>query len=269
MVGVLAVAGCAPSSSDTAATTSSALPGPTPNLPAGDMSNGAANFYTSDRVQRAARVVQEPVRHERRRKPVRAQRHRPQYDQPRDRGRPPDGGGQGAKRQPLRDQDGRAWLRHDVAGPVILGCQRRATAQRGLTRHLRRGLQRRRGLPAHPVIRRQGTHRRARDLRQRQLRDQRSEDRPAHQVGGHRQHVRHGRSQPRRAAQRRHPRTATPSPAAGRRPARRRIQRRRNRVHRRHPRRTHRPIQRRSTGSSTTSTAPRAATAPTPPRTRR
>jgi fermentation-respiration switch protein FrsA (DUF1100 family) len=50
LVGVLAVAGCAPSSSETAATTTSALSGPTPNLPAGDMSSGAANFYTSERV---------------------------------------------------------------------------------------------------------------------------------------------------------------------------------------------------------------------------
>jgi uncharacterized protein len=50
LVGVMAAAGCAPSSSDTAATTSSVVPSPTPNLPAGDMSNGAANFYTSDRV---------------------------------------------------------------------------------------------------------------------------------------------------------------------------------------------------------------------------
>ena len=50
LVGVMAAAGCAPSSSDTAATTTSALSGPTPNLPAGDMSNGADNFYTSDRV---------------------------------------------------------------------------------------------------------------------------------------------------------------------------------------------------------------------------
>ena len=52
VLGVLAVAGCTPTSSDTAATnsTSSALPGPTPNLPSGDMSRGAANFYTSDQV---------------------------------------------------------------------------------------------------------------------------------------------------------------------------------------------------------------------------
>jgi fermentation-respiration switch protein FrsA (DUF1100 family) len=49
VVGVLAVAGCIPSSSDTAVT-GSALPGPTPNLPAGDISHGAANFYSSDHV---------------------------------------------------------------------------------------------------------------------------------------------------------------------------------------------------------------------------
>jgi fermentation-respiration switch protein FrsA (DUF1100 family) len=52
VLGMLAVAGCTPTSSDTAATnsTSSALPGPTPNLPSGDMSRGGANFYTSDQV---------------------------------------------------------------------------------------------------------------------------------------------------------------------------------------------------------------------------
>src|SRR3954469_3540522 len=52
VLGMLAVAGCTPTSSDTAATnsTSSAVLGPTPNLPSGDMSRGAANFYTSDQV---------------------------------------------------------------------------------------------------------------------------------------------------------------------------------------------------------------------------
>ena len=49
LVGLLA-AGCAPSNSETAATPTPTLSGPTPNLPTGDMSNGAANFYTSDRV---------------------------------------------------------------------------------------------------------------------------------------------------------------------------------------------------------------------------
>jgi uncharacterized protein len=49
LIGVLAAAGCAPTGSETAAT-GSALAGRTPNLPAGDTSNGADNFYTSDRV---------------------------------------------------------------------------------------------------------------------------------------------------------------------------------------------------------------------------
>lgn len=54
LVGVLAAGGCTQLKSDTDATTRSAVPGPTPNLPAGDMSNGAANFYTSDRVSAQA-----------------------------------------------------------------------------------------------------------------------------------------------------------------------------------------------------------------------
>jgi fermentation-respiration switch protein FrsA (DUF1100 family) len=46
LVGVLAIAGCAPSGQDAAPSTTHA----TPSLAAGDMSNGADNFYTSDRV---------------------------------------------------------------------------------------------------------------------------------------------------------------------------------------------------------------------------
>src|SRR5688572_1850379 len=48
VLGVLAAAGCTPSDRDTAASASVAQP--TPNLAAGDMSNGADNFYASDRV---------------------------------------------------------------------------------------------------------------------------------------------------------------------------------------------------------------------------
>jgi uncharacterized protein len=48
VLGVLAAAGCAPSDRDTAA--SAPVAQPTPNLAAGDTSNGADNFYTSDRV---------------------------------------------------------------------------------------------------------------------------------------------------------------------------------------------------------------------------
>jgi uncharacterized protein len=54
LVGVLAAAGCTPTSSETA-TTESTLASPAPNLPAGDLSNGADNFYTS------AQVTVEPV----------------------------------------------------------------------------------------------------------------------------------------------------------------------------------------------------------------
>jgi uncharacterized protein len=48
LLGVLAAAGCAPSERDTASSPSVAQP--TPSLAAGDTSNGADNFYTSDRV---------------------------------------------------------------------------------------------------------------------------------------------------------------------------------------------------------------------------
>ena len=62
--------------------------------------------------------------------------------------------------------------------------------------HLCRGLQRRGGFPGHPAVRRQEADRCDRDLRQRELRHQRGQDRPAHE--GHRdgQHVRHGCRQP-------------------------------------------------------------------------
>ena len=46
------------------------------------------------------------------------------------------------------------------------------------------------------AVRRQGTHRCHRDLRQRELRHQRGQDRPAHEGHRDRQHVRHGRGQP-------------------------------------------------------------------------
>ena len=68
-----------------------------------------------------------------------------------------------------------------------------------------------------------GAHRCDRYLRQRQLRDQRRQDRPAHQGRRHRQHVRHGCGQSRRAAQRAQPRAASADPRTGRRTARCRI----------------------------------------------
>jgi fermentation-respiration switch protein FrsA (DUF1100 family) len=48
-VGVLVTAGCAPSDRETASSTASSVQ-PTATLAAGDRSNGADNFYTSDRV---------------------------------------------------------------------------------------------------------------------------------------------------------------------------------------------------------------------------
>ena len=48
--------------------------------------------------------------------------------------RPPDGRGEGAKRQPVRHEDGRAGLRHPVPGSVVLGRKRRPAPQRGRRR---------------------------------------------------------------------------------------------------------------------------------------
>ena len=48
VLGVLAVTGCTPSSQAT--TSSAAVVRSAANLPPGDLSNGADNFYTSDRV---------------------------------------------------------------------------------------------------------------------------------------------------------------------------------------------------------------------------
>ena len=80
LVGVMAAAGCAPSSSDTAATTSSARAGPHAEPARRRHVQRGGQLLHQRPSDRADRVVQEPVRDERRRKPVRAQRHRPQHD---------------------------------------------------------------------------------------------------------------------------------------------------------------------------------------------
>ena len=133
---------------------------PTPR-PAHRRSDGADNFYTSDKVDRAEGHLQEPVPDERRRQSVHAQDAGPGRASSGDRRRPPDGRGEGAEREPVRHEDGRAGLRRPVAGPAVLGRERGPAAQRGLAGHLRRGLQRRGGLPGHAGLRRPRAHRRA------------------------------------------------------------------------------------------------------------
>ena len=241
VLGVLSVAGCTPTSSDTAATnsTSSALPGPTPNLPAGDMSRGADNFYTSDQVS------------------VQKVTFKNQYEMnvtgnlfvPNDLDRNTKNAAivVGHPMGAVKEQSANLYAtkmaeRGFVTMSLDLSFWGESEGQprnAGGPRHLRRRLQRRRRLPAHPVVRRPRTHRRARDLRQRKLRHQRRQDRPPDQGRGHGQHVRHGCAP-----------TATDCAgaitleqrqavlAARRAAARRRIRRRRSRVHRRHARRT-------------------------------
>ena len=99
--------------------------------------------------------------------PVHAQGPRPQREAPGDRRRPPDGRGEGAEREPLRHEDGRAGLRRHVHRPALLGRERGSAAQRRLAGCLRRGLQRRGRFPGHAAVRRPRAHRRHRRLRQR------------------------------------------------------------------------------------------------------
>ena len=98
---------------------------------------------------------------------------------------------------------------------------------------LRRGLQRRGGLPGHPAVRRPGADRRPRDLRQRELRHQRRQDRPAHEGHRDRQHVRHGGRQPQRAQEVADPRAAEEGHRRGGGAAVRGVRGRRDQVHQR------------------------------------
>ena len=76
---------------------------------------------------RAADHLQDPVSDDGRRQPLHPERSRPLGRHAGDRRRPPDGRREGAERQPLRDQDGRAGLRHPVARPALSGATARAS----------------------------------------------------------------------------------------------------------------------------------------------
>ena len=127
------VAGCASSERNTATT---APAQPVPSLAAGDMSNGADNFYKSDKV-----TVQKVTFKNQYQMNVAGNLFVPK-DLDRsakhagDRRRAPDGRGEGAERQPLRHEDGRAGLRRHVHRPVVLGRERGPAAQRGRAGHL-------------------------------------------------------------------------------------------------------------------------------------
>ena len=126
-----------------------------------DMSNGADNFYTSDRV-----TVQKVTFKNQYQMNVAGNLFIPK-DLDRnaqasgDRRRAPDGRGEGAEREPVRHEDGRTGLRRPVHRPVLLGRERGPAAQRCLAGHLCRGLQRRGRLPGHAAVRRPRADRRA------------------------------------------------------------------------------------------------------------
>ena len=101
-----------------------------------DMSNGADNFYKSDRVdvekvtfknKFGMKVVGNLFT------PKDLDSERPDSG---DRRRPPDGRREGAERQPLRDQAGRAGLCYAVVRSVLLGRERGPAAQHRRARHL-------------------------------------------------------------------------------------------------------------------------------------
>jgi hypothetical protein len=104
--------------------------------------------------------LQEPVRNGRGGQSVRAGPVEPQHHPYSHRRRAPHGRGEGAKRQPLCNQDGRAGTRGAVDRPSVLGRARRPPAQPGPARPLCRSLQRRRRLPGHAALRGPRAHRR-------------------------------------------------------------------------------------------------------------
>ena len=103
------------------------------NLPiakAQDMSNGANNFYNSDKV-----TVQKVTFKNQYQMNVAGNLFTPKTlnrnaQGAGDRRRASDGRGEGAEREPLRHEDGRAGLRRAVHRPVVLGRERRPAAQR-------------------------------------------------------------------------------------------------------------------------------------------
>ena len=92
-----------------------------------DMSNGADNFYKSDKVDRREGHLQEPVPDEHRGESVRPQGLESGREASRHRRRASDGCGEGAECQPLRHQDGRAGIRRPVPGFALLGRERGAS----------------------------------------------------------------------------------------------------------------------------------------------
>ena len=179
---------------------------PTPNLASGDTSNGADNFYTSDRVDRSEGFLQEPVRDERRGEPVRSQGLESQCEESGDGRRASHGRGQRAERESVCHEDGRAGIRHHVLDLSFWGESdgqpRNAVAPDIYAEDFSAAVD---FLRTQSFVDREriGAHR---DLRQRELRHQCGQDRSAHQSHRDSQHVRHGRRQPQRAQAFRDPR---------------------------------------------------------------
>ena len=117
---------------------------------AADMSNGANNFYTSDKVN-----LQKVTFKNQYQMNVAGNLFTPKTlnrnaKAPADHRRASDGRGEGAKRQSLRHEDGRAGLRCYVDRLAVLGRERRPAAQPRLAGHLCRGLSAPRSISSAP-----------------------------------------------------------------------------------------------------------------------
>ena len=99
-----------------------------------DMSQRSGQLLQERQGDRREGHLQEPVPDDRRGEPVPPQGLEPGREASRHRRRAPDGRGEGAERQPLRHEDGRAGVRRPVPGLVLLGRERGRAAQRRLAR---------------------------------------------------------------------------------------------------------------------------------------
>ena len=222
-LGVLATAACAP------AERSTATPSPTQpatSLAAGDTSNGADNFYSSDRV-----TVQKVTFKNQYQMNVTGNLFVPN-DMDRNTKNPAMivGHPMGAVKERAPTSTPPSWPSGASSPcPSICPTGARVRGNRATWWHPMSTpkTSAQPSIPAHPVLRRHRTHRCARRLWQRKFRHQRRQDRPPDQGRGHGQHVRHGWCQPQWTARRDDPRAATAGPCPGRAAARRRIRRRR------------------------------------------
>ena len=155
------------------------------------MSNGADNFYKSDKVT-VEKVTFKNQYGMKVAATVHPERPRPQIQESRHHRRPPMGAVKEQSANLYATKMAEQGFVTLVAGLVVLGRKRGRAAPCRFTRYLRRRLQCCRGFSRHPPDWLTVSDRRDRYLRQWQLRHQCGQDRSAPQGHRYRQHVRHG-----------------------------------------------------------------------------